>query len=129
MNNQNGAKLPGFPVLSWLIIQLFITMLLVGVIALLFSLSSAMLVGLGSIISTVPNALFAWYVYRFRGARNAQRILDSTYLGEGLKFLVTAVMFAGVFAVGESSIAPELFVGYLFAMVSGWIGSVYLQRR
>lgn len=48
----------------------------------------------GSGVATVSQAVFGWWVFRARGARNAKRIANNLFIGEGLKLVLTASLFA-----------------------------------
>jgi ATP synthase protein I len=66
----------------------------IAVVILIFAGQSAALSSVyGGIVSIIPTLIFARMLFRFQGARQAQRIVRSLYVGEGLKLLVTALLF------------------------------------
>jgi len=120
---------PSFPLVRWVLLLSLVSITSTGLAALMVPFLIALMIWVGMMIYIIPNTLFIFYVYRYRGARNAKRIVDATYLGEGIKFLTTAALFAGVFVTGDPSVTPWTFAGYAAAMILGWIGSVWLQRN
>lgn len=48
----------------------------------------------GAMCALIPHSVLIWYVFRFRGELDPQRVLQSVYRGESLKFLATALMVA-----------------------------------
>jgi ATP synthase protein I len=50
----------------------------------------------GALVSIIPTRVFAVTLFRYQGARQAKRIVHSLYVGEGLKLLLTAALFAGI---------------------------------
>ena len=75
---------------------------------------------LGGLISICPHAYFARWAFRFSGAREAQSVTHAFYFGETAKFLMTVVMFAGVFAFIKPLNSTALFVAYLFMTAVNW---------
>ena len=77
-----------------LALQLILAVLL-GVVSYFFSdLSSAISVVTGGTLSVIVNAIFAYYVFRFAGARKNKEIVDSMKKGNKLK------LFASVIGLG-----------------------------
>jgi len=128
INGHRGAKVPAFPLLKWVLLLVAVSVASTGLAALIVPFLTTLMIWVGMMIYIIPNTLFIFYVYRHRGARNAKRIVDATYLGEGIKFLLTGALFAAVFVTGDPSVTPWSFAGYVVAMILGWIGSVWLQR-
>ena len=68
-----------------------------AVVTLLFIVDSgnaAMSALVGGLISIIPNSLFVLMTHRHGGAQSARNIMSSFYLGEVVKILLTATMFA-----------------------------------
>lgn len=80
---------------------------------------------IGGSIALVPNAYFARQVFRYRGAQSAGAIARSLYRGEVGKFVMTAILFAGVFMAVEPLQEMALFAAFL-AMVL--INTVFAAR-
>jgi ATP synthase protein I len=58
--------------------------------------------------------VFARMLFRYQGARQAQRIVRSLYIGEGLKLLLTAVLFGGAICFLRP-VWWAFFVGFIVA--------------
>ena len=50
----------------------------------------------GGVIAVLPNFVFALYAFRYVGASRANQVYASLKRGNGLKFLLTIIMFAFV---------------------------------
>ena len=83
----------------------------------------------GGLIAIVPQGYFALLAFRWRGARSAQAIARSSYVGEVGKFLLSVAGFAVVFAVLRPISAPGVFVGYLAMLTLQITGSWLLLTR
>ena len=83
---------------------------------------------LGGILHLLPSMYFARQVFRFSGARAAQRIAQSFYRGELGKFVLTASGFALVFLVVDGLNPPALFAGYGVMLVCHAMGVAWLSR-
>ena len=68
---------------------------------------------LGGLIALVPNAYFAYRVYRYFGARSARAIVSELFSGEAGKLILTAVLFITVWVGVEPLEAVAVFIGYL----------------
>jgi len=83
---------------------------------------------LGGAICIVGQAYFAYRVFRFAGARMADKVLGSFYAGEAGKFVLVLVMFALAFnfiALFKTPInALFLFLGYLMAQSAVWFSAL-----
>lgn len=74
--------------------------------------------GLGGAAAFVPNLYFALRVYRSSG-KPAREILNTFYVGESGKLLLTAALFIMIFKVPNIEIIP-LLVGYTAALSVFW---------
>ncbi len=83
----------------------------------------------GGLIAIVPHGYFTLLAFRWRGARSAQAIARSSYVGEAGKFLLSAAGFALVFAVVRPIDGPAVFVGYLAMLTIQIMGSWLLLTR
>ncbi len=95
--------------------QFAVLLLLVALARFFGDLTLAYSVLTGGLIQIIPQCWFASLAFRFRGAQASSRILNAFYRGEAGKLLLTAMMFALVFAYVEPLQVPALFVTY-FAM-------------
>lgn len=68
---------------------------------------------LGGLIALLPNAYFAYRVYRYFGARSARAVVSEMFSGEAGKLILTAVLFIAVWVGVEPLEAVAVFIGYL----------------
>lgn len=107
---------PAFAVLRWQLI----TGLLIGLILWLLRDPVAGYSGLlGGLIALVPNAYFAYRVFRYSGARSARAIVREMYSGEAGKLILTAVLFVTVLMAVKPLEVAALFGGYLAVLAVG----------
>lgn len=71
---------------------------------------------LGGMIALVPNVYFAYKAFRYFGARSVRAIVLSFWSGEMGKLILTAALFALVFAGVERLSVAALFVGYVLVL-------------
>ncbi|MFW9605225.1 MAG: ATP synthase subunit I [Pseudomonas sp.] len=96
-----------------LLAQLAMTLLLGLTGWLFFSRVVGLSAGLGGLIAWIPNLYFAYKSFRYFGARSVKAIVQSIWSGEMGKLILTAVLFALVFAGVEQVNVAALFVGYV----------------
>lgn len=89
LGQQNRAEIGWIFGAQWLI-----AIALVAVTLIFASKSAVVSAVYGSTVSLIPTALFGRMVFRYSGAKQSKNILRSFYLGEGIKLLLTALMFA-----------------------------------
>lgn len=107
------------PVYKVIVAQVFAATA-VSLVALFFSsfeLAYSLL--LGGLISSISNWFFTSQAFKYRGARNAKRILRSFLAGEIGKLVITVVMFALCFSFLANVIGFALIMGFLFVHVVG----------
>lgn len=90
---------------------------IVTLLFLAYSGMAAMSALLGGLTSIIPNGLFVLVTHRHGGAQSAKKIMSSFYLGEVLKILLTATMFAVAFILLPVKILP-LLVTYILCLSS-----------
>ena len=83
----------------------------------------------GGLIAIVPQAYFARFAFRWRGAKSARAMARSSYAGEIGKFLLSVAGFAVVFATVRPISGLAVFAGYLAMLVIQIIGSWLLLSR
>lgn len=72
----------------------------------------------GGLVAILPELVFAVILFRHRGARAARKIVNSFYLGEGVKIVFSVGLFALVF--GCFQVEPVVFfISYAWLVVSG----------
>lgn len=77
---------------------------------------------LGGVAAFVPNLYFALRMVKASG-QPARKIVNSFYVGESGKLLLTAAMFILIFKVPNVEILP-LFVGYITALSVFWFALI-----
>ncbi|UAW98404.1 F0F1 ATP synthase subunit I [Halopseudomonas nanhaiensis] len=115
-NHTPFHKRPAFPVL---LVQTGVTV----AVALILWVVQDRIAGysglLGGLVAVIPNAYFAYRVYRYSGARSARAIVRELYSGEAGKLILTAALFVLVLMGVKPLEVPALFAGYLVAVVTG----------
>lgn len=105
----------------------FATAALIAAISLLFSGTvTAYSALVGGLISALPNSYFALHAFRYRGARNADKVVKSFMKGEVGKIAMTGVLFALSFTLITSLSELALILGFILThfvgvMMSGLI--------
>ena len=123
-----GAQLAKPPLLKIFGLQI-IVWLMVSAGLLLSDWLTAYSALLGGFIALVPNAYFARWAFRYAGAQAAAAVAQSFYRGEAGKFILTAVLFASVFALVKPLNALSLFLMYVFMVALNWILALRLLQR
>ena len=83
----------------------------------------------GGLIAWLPNVYFTHKAFRFSGARAAQAIVRSFYAGEAGKLVLTAVLFALVFAGVRPLDALALFSVFLLTQLVNWFAPLLMKIR
>ena len=102
-----------------------------AIVTLLFLAHSgmaAMSALVGGLISIIPNGLFVLVSHRHGGAQSAKKIMSSFYLGEVLKILLTATMFAVAFILLPVEILP-LLVTYIVCLGSFFMAGMFTNEK
>ena len=81
---------------------------------------------LGGLISALPNSYFALHAFKFRGARNADKVVKGFIRGELGKLVITMVLFALSFTLVTNLNELALILGFIAThfvgvMMSGFI--------
>jgi ATP synthase protein I len=106
-------------------IQLIVSLILViGVTLLRSQLSIDIL--LGCISFVVPHIIFSYWVFRYAGASNNQRVAQSLSQGMKIKLILTCILF--VVAFSQFDVHPLPLLGaYATVMVSQWLAMLVLK--
>jgi len=80
---------------------------------------SAYSVLIGGLINVIPNAYFAYKVFRYRGARAAQKIVRELFTGEAIKLLLMGAGFALSFLYVKPLNTAALFSGFVLVHITG----------
>lgn len=101
------------------------TLILAAVFWLLWGRVSAYSLVLGGLISTLPNAVYARQVFRYRGARAMTLVVKAIYMGEFIKLALMGAGFVLTFTLVNPLEVKALFAG--FVLVHG-IGIAALAK-
>lgn len=94
--------------------------LLLTASALFFSAEAAASIGLGAGIAIAGSLYFALQAFRHAGATQAPQIVRSFYKGAAGKFVITALLFAAVFAGVRPLEAGWLLTGFILEQLVAW---------
>ncbi|WP_304638608.1 F0F1 ATP synthase subunit I [Pseudomonas sp.] len=83
---------------------------------------------LGGLIALIPNAYFAYRVYRYFGARSARAIVSEIFAGEAGKLILTAALFSVVWVGVKPLEAVAVFVGYLAGLTVSGCAPLIVRR-
>lgn len=84
---------------------------------------------IGGLVAVIPNAYFARQAFRYSGAKAAQAVTQSFYRGEAGKFITTAMLFAGAFALVKPVSAAAIFSAYVAMLLVNSLLSWWLLKR
>lgn len=84
---------------------------------------------LGGLVSALPNAYFAIKAFRYSGARQMPQVVKSFYMGESGKLIITAIMFALVFAGVKPLNEIAVIMSYILILISGLIATATLGLK
>jgi ATP synthase protein I len=102
----------------WLV-QFAVTLIFAALCAVLFNIKAAISALLGGIVCIIPNACFAYKLFKYQGARAAKQIVDSFYKGEALKIILSVLLFTAVFVLCR--ITPfAFFASYILVLMTHW---------
>lgn len=83
---------------------------------------------LGGLVAVIPQAWFAYQVFRWRGASVAKQIARTSYAAEIGKFLLAVTGFVLVFALVRPLTAWAVFAGYVVMLIIQILGAWWLLR-
>ncbi|MDC8829173.1 ATP synthase subunit I [Alteromonas gilva] len=86
----------------------------------------AVAVAAGTLISIIPNQIFALFAFRYAGASQMRRVTKSFSQGSKLKLAATVILFAIAFAGLKLAPLP-VFAGFAIAIVSYWLALFRLR--
>ena len=108
--------------------QLGVTLVVSAGLAILTSSRSGISALFGGLVSAVPNALFAMKLFQHQGARAAKQIVNSFYIGEALKIVVSIILFALVFIFFR--IVPLVFFAtYIVVQMMVWFAPLIFDNK
>ncbi len=107
------------PALKLVYIQTISAIILLGVAPVLLGVEFGLSLALGAFIFALPNVYFYRWVFAHGGSEAVKQIVRSLYVGEIIKFMLVAALFA--VALCLSWVEPvAVFVGYLLNSSMIW---------
>ncbi len=107
---------------------ILLLMVLAGVSAGVWDTATALNVLAGGLAVVMPNALFALLAFRHAGARQAQRIVRSFYLGEALKLLLTAGLLVCVFVWVQPLVPAAIFLAFVSMQIACAMAATRIKK-
>lgn len=117
--------LPVFPVLA---AQMVVLLLAAVVLYVALGTVAGYSALAGGMIAWLPNLYFAHKAFRYSGARSAQLIVRSFYAGEAGKLILTAVLFALLFAGVKPLNVPAVFGVFVLTQLVSWFAPLLMKR-
>lgn len=111
------------PVYRVILAQLALTLLLTAIFLLFATLTTAYSILLGGLISALSNSYFVVQAFRFQGARNAKKVVNSFIKGELGKILISIVLFALSFTLITNLNELALILGFVATHFCGVVSS------
>ena len=112
---------------SILIAQILVTCVLAGCIALYQDTPTSLSALIGGLICVIPNMYLARKISAKRTA-DIGELTNNLYAAEFGKILITAALFAGVFATQKWVQPVALLVGFGTAQLTHWITPMVIPR-
>ena len=81
----------------------------------------------GSSVAILPHLVFALYAFRYMGASKANQAYTSLKRGNGLKFMLTIVLFALILKSTTVVLVP-FFCVYVFVLFTGLFAPVFFKH-
>ncbi|MGL4454314.1 MAG: ATP synthase subunit I [Plesiomonas sp.] len=80
------------------------------------------------LIVLLPNAVFAWYVFRYSGARQSSLVMRSFFVGEVAKIGLTLALFVFVYRYMDVLLIP-LCLTYLAVLIVNLLAPVIFNNN
>jgi ATP synthase protein I len=95
---------------------------------LIFGSFSARWYSAGGMAGVIPEAVFAYFMFKNSGARAAKHIVQGFYVGETFKIITTVVILAVLFK--WFTVQPlALLLGYIFIKIVHWLSPLILITK
>lgn len=82
---------------------------------------------LGGMVAFIPSVIFAKKFFQYQGARAAKAIVNTFYVGEFLKIMVTASLFSLAFIIEVKPLA--FFLTYIAVVMIHWIAPLIIDSK
>ena len=95
---------------------------LLGIVVMISMTDKLMAVSvlMGGLIQILPQAWFSWQAFKYAGASNVDKVVQSMYRGELGKVVMTATLFAILFTVDKQWNYLALFTTFLVMIPLQW---------
>ena len=100
--------------------QLLILLPVCGIVS-GFDVTLAGSIMVGGLIQIVPQAWYARQAFRYRGARQVNKIVRAMYWGESGKVILTAALFVTTFIVWKQLNVLAVFCAFTVMIPVGWL--------
>ena len=101
---------------------LFVLILIAWIVDTVWLTSSQLIIAkstaIGTLLSFVTQAVFAFFIFWYTGYRARQHIVSQLYRGQMAKWLLTVFGFALIFITVQPLSAPALFIGFMVMQIS-----------
>ena len=113
--------------LKLICLQGFVALLAALIIFIGWETNAALSALAGGAVAVLPNFVFALYAFRYMGASKANQAYTSLKRGNGLKFMLTIVLFALILKSTTVVLVP-FFCVYVFVLFTGLFAPVFFKH-
>jgi len=113
--------------LKLICLQGFVALLAALIIFIGWETNAALSALAGGAVAVLPNFVFALYAFRYMGASRANQAYASLKRGNGLKFMLTIVLFALILKSTTVVLVP-FFCVYVFVLFTGLFAPVFFKH-
>ncbi|MCB1669508.1 MAG: ATP synthase subunit I [Gammaproteobacteria bacterium] len=113
------SNLKAPPVHRVIVAQLVATVLMALTFLVFSNVIAAYSILIGGLVSAIPNAYFAVQAFRYRGARNAEKVVKSFRKGYFGKLGITIMLFAVTFTLVTTINEIALILGFVIVQFVG----------
>jgi ATP synthase protein I len=111
------------PVHRIIVVQLVVAALSAALFLVFSNVTAAYSSLIGGLVSAIPNGFFMVQAFRFRGARNAEKVVKSFLKGEIGKITITVLLFVLAFTLIRTLDVVALIGGFVVTMLAGIVMS------
>ncbi|TMO96432.1 F0F1 ATP synthase assembly protein I [Pseudoalteromonas sp. S3260] len=113
--------------LKLICLQGFVALLAALIIFIGWETNAALSALAGGAVAVLPNFVFALYAFRYMGASRANQAYASLKSGNGLKFMLTIVLFALMLKLYPVVLLP-FFCAYVLVLFTGLFTPVFFKH-
>lgn len=108
--------------------QAIAIVVLLPIIWIAWQAQAALSAMIGGLVCLLPNIYLYRRVFAYFGATKAKLIVKAMFWGESVKIILTALFFIGALLIGWTE-PMWVFMGYIWAQLSFWVGPIILNVR